>query len=203
MKKILIGLIIACAIFPIGAFAQANLELKIGYDNTKEGFISDYLNYDFTNINMFVRYFNVSGVLERGEVAIGPTLHVNDNLVKLQFGWTTDKEIMMGCVVITNTWNGLVYVADGKLSTTDDMPTTVYQKLYLTLLSSDAGSLQSRTEMLTVTREVSFLRIGIEYQGILSKIFPVYGENSHIFIAPFYDPINGVVGGQVGVRITL
>ena len=115
MKQALITLMIVCTISTI-SFAQPSGEFEVGSDGLGEIFVSEYVYYDFTSVNMLARYFIVSNVLGRAEFAIGPTLSINDNIVKLQFGGSTDGEVMMACVVITNKWNGMLYIADAKIS---------------------------------------------------------------------------------------
>ena len=132
-----------------------------------------------------------------GYCAEGPCIAINDNIVKLQFGGSTDGEVMMACVVITNTWNGMLYIADAKISANADVPTTVYQKVCANVIPG--GALQLRVEALTVTRDVSFFRIGAEYQ--IHVPFPSGSSgNSHLYAAPFYDPIRGAFGAQIGAR---
>jgi hypothetical protein len=175
------------------AFAR-NLsgETEVGTDGKGDGFFSQYLFYDTENVNVLARYFSVKGVLRRGEFAIGPTLKLNDsNVLKLQFGGTTDKEVMLASTLISNIMGReVLYIVDGKLSTQDG-PHTLYQKLFTPLVKS--GMWQFRVEDLQVGSDQSFLRLGLEYRHKLP-------DNIHIFIAPYYDPIRKEVGGQFGLR---
>ena len=175
------------------AFAQ-NLsgETEVGTDGKGEGFFSQYLFYDFKKVNVLTRYFYVNEVLQRGEFAIGPTLKLrNGNVLKLQFGGTTDKEVMLaGTFIAKIKGREVLYIADGKLSTQDG-PHTLYQKLFVPLVKN--GAWQFRVEDLQVDSDQGFLRVGLEYQHKIP-------DNAHIFVAPFYDPIQKAVGGQFGLR---
>ncbi len=193
MRKYLLFVIASLLLASGPAFAQ-NLsgETEVGTDGKGEGFFSQYLFYDTKNVNVLTRYFYVNGVLQRGEFAIGPTLKLsNSNVLKLDFGGTTDKEIMIaGTLIAKVKGREVLYIADGKLSTQGG-PHTLYQKLFVPLVKS--GRWQFRVEDLQVGSGQSFLRIGLEYRYNIQK-------NAHVFIAPQYDPIRKAVGGQFGVR---
>lgn len=179
--------------FPGSVFAQGlSGETEVGSDGKGEGFFSQYLFYDTKNTNILTRYFYVNGVLQRGEFALGPTLKFNQNyILKFQFGGTTDKEVMLAGLLIAKVkGREILYIADGKLSTQDG-PHALFQKLFIPLVQS--GRWQFRVEDLQVNRDQSFLRIGLEFQQKLP-------DNSHLFVAPFYDPIRKAVGGQFGLR---
>lgn len=174
------------------AFAQGlSGETEVGTDGKGGSFFSQYLFYDFNRVNVLTRYFWVNGVLERGEFAVGPTMKLGDSVLKLQFGGTTDKDVMLAGTLSTKILgHDVFYIADGTLSTTE-APNTLYQKAFIAL--TKGGSWQFRVEDLQVGKKQEFLRIGLEYQRKLP-------HNSHLFIAPFYDPIKNGVGGQVGFR---
>lgn len=193
MRKYLLFAITSLLLASGPAFAQ-NLsgETEIGTDGKGEGFFSQYLFYDTKNINVLTRYFYVNGVLKRGEFSVGPTLKLgNGNLLKLDFGGTTDKEVMIaGTLIAKIRGREILYIADCKLSTQGG-PHMLYQRLFVPLVKS--GRWQFRVEDLQVESDQSFLRIGLEYRQNIQK-------NAHVFIAPQYDPIRKAVGGQFGVR---
>lgn len=193
MRKYLLFTIAFLLLVSGPAFAQ-NLsgETEVGTDGKGEGFFSQYLFYDIKNVNVLTRYFCVNGVLQKGEFSIGPTLRLGDsNLLKLDFGGTTDKEVMVaGTLIVKIKGREILYIADGKLSTQGGLH-TLYQKLFVPLVKS--GRWQFRVEDLQVGGDQSFLRIGLEYRHDIQK-------NAHVFIAPQYDPIRKAAGAQFGVR---
>lgn len=139
------------------------------------------------------RYFKVNGILERGEFALGPTINLNDNdKLKLQFGGTTDREIMLAYVLIDRLkGHDIIHIFDAKLATREEGANELYQKFFFAINKS--GKWQIRIEDLQVGDKQSFLRLGIEYQQKIP-------DGAHIFIAPFYDPIHKSLGGQFGLR---
>lgn len=192
MKKILLFVIVF--IFASGSsFAQGlSGETEVGSDGKGEGYFSQYLFYDFKDVNVLTRYFYVNGVLQRGEFAIGPTVTFNkDNVLKFQVGGTTDKQVMLAGLLIAKVCErNILYIVDEKLSTQDD-PNMLYQKIFVSL--NQDGSWQFRSDGLTVGTKQVFWRIGPEYRHKLP-------DKKHIFVAPYYDPIRKSVGGQIGVR---
>ena len=193
MRKYLFFVIVSLLLSRQPVSAQ-NLsgETEVGTDGKGESFFSQYLFYDIEHVNVLARYFWVNGVLQRGEFAIGPTLKLNSgNVLKLQFGGTTDEEIMIAGLLIAKVrGREVLYIADAKLSTQDG-PHVLYQKLFVPL--TKGGAWQLRTEHLQVGSNQSFLRIGPEYLRNLPG-------SAHVFIGPYYDPIRKGVGGQVGIR---
>jgi len=193
MKKSMFLSIILLLFASGPSFAQGlSGETEVGTDGNGEGFFSQYLFYDFKHVNVLTRYFWVNEVLQRGEFAVGPTLELNNgNVLKLQFGSTTDKDVMIaGTLIAKVKGRGILYIADGKLATQAGLPNTLYQKLFVSLTAN--GTWQFRIEYLQVGDDQSFLRIGPEYQHKLN--------NKQLFIAPQFDPIRKQVGGQIGVR---
>lgn len=166
-------------------------ETEVGTDRKGGEFFSQYLFYDTKNINILARYFYVHNLIKRGEFAIGPTMKFNDNVLKLQFGGTTDSEVMLASTLSANIGGReFFYITDAKLSTRGG-PYTLYQKLFVPLTKS--GILQFRAEDLLVGGDQGFLRVGLEYRYNLS-------DTRHIFFAPFYDPFLKEFGGQFGLR---
>lgn len=192
-EKMLIFVITLLFLVSGTSFAQ-NLsgETEIGTDGKGEGFFSQYLFYDLKNTNILTRYFYVNKIIRKGEFAIGPTLKLsNSHIIKFQLGGTTDKEVMIaGLLIAKFRKQEILHIVDGKFSTQDD-PHVLYQKLLIPLAKN--GTLQFRVEDLQVGSDQSFLRIGLEYRYNLP-------DNTHVFVAPYYDPIRKGVGGQFGLR---
>jgi hypothetical protein len=181
-------------LLPVSALAQQGWsgETEVGTDGKGENFFSQYVFYDVENYNVLVRYFWVNDALNRGEFAIGPTFKIKQqNVLKLQFGGTTDKDVMVAGLIVTKVANrGILYIADAKFSTTDS-PNTLYQKVFVAL--NARGSFQFRAEHLQVGSVQGFLRLGAEYQQSLPR-------QTQLFVAPFYDPIKKTLGIQGGFR---
>lgn len=166
-------------------------ETELGTDGKGEPFISQYVFYDTERSNLLTRLFWVEGVLNRGEFAYGPTLKMGEVGLKLQFGGTTNRDLMLGANIFSKIKNrDVFYIVDWKISTTD-RPNTVYQKGWYQINGS--GSWQFRVEDLQVGSKQAFLRIGVEYRRDTSK-------TTHLFVAPFVDPTNRGFGGQLGFR---
>ena len=176
------------------SFAQGlSGETEVGTNGNGGSFFSQYVFYDFSKVNVLTRYFYVNGVLERGEFSLGPTIGLgNGRVLKFQFGGTTDEEVQVaGLLVAKVKGHGILYIADGKLAIPSEQTHTFYQKLFVAL--TDKTTWQFRVEHLQVGKEQGFLRIGLEYQQGMPN-------GSHLYIAPFYDPINEKFGSQVGFR---
>ncbi len=194
MKRLLLFVIISILVSG-PSFAQGlSGETEVGSDGKGEDYFSQYLFYDFKNLNVLTRYFYVNGVLQRGEFAIGPTVALSkDNVLKFQFGGTTDKQVMLaGLLIAKACGRHILYIVDEKLSTQDG-PNMLYQKIFVSLNQNQSDSWQFRSDGLTVGTKQVFWRIGLEYQHKLP-------DKKHIFVAPYYDPIRKSVGGQIGVR---
>lgn len=180
----------------MAAYAQEGLngETEFGTNGKGREFFSQFLNYDGARWGLLTRYFKVEDVLERGEFALGPKAATGALKVDLRFGYCTDHEIMTNAILtlaLSKTANAQ-YVFEGKFSTTDKIPTTIYQKFFLPLTSK--GTFLFRIENLWVDRKLDFFRIGAEFD----YNFP--GNNSHFFLAPFYDKVNGKIAVQSGFR---
>ena len=76
------------------ATAQTSGETETGTNNRGGAFVSQYVFYDWPNANLLTRYFWVNGAVNRAELAFGPTLKIGGTVLKLQFGSTTDREVM-------------------------------------------------------------------------------------------------------------
>ena len=193
MTKVLLSSVLLVVLVSSSAFGQ-NLsgETEVGSDGKGEGFFSQYVFLDTKHVNLLTRYFYTNGVLQRGEFAAGPTLHLNNgNLLKLQFGGTTDREMMVAWTLIFKVkGHEVIYIFDGKIAT-ENGPNTLYQKLWVPLVKS--GRWQARVEHLHVASSQSFFRLGIEFQ----QKFP---DDTMLYVAPFYDPIRKATGGQFGLR---
>lgn len=168
-------------------------ETEIGSDGKGEGFVSQYVFWGSQHVNGLAQYFYVNRILERGELAFGPTIKVGKGTtLQFQFGGTTDREVMIaGTAAVKISERTIFYVADGKLATKSDSPHTLYQKVWIPLVRS--GTWQFRAEDLQVGRDQSFVRFGIEYRLKLP-----YGGQA--FVATQYDQIRKQVGGQLGLR---
>lgn len=168
-------------------------ELEIGTDGKGHPFLSQYLFYDDKKLNVLVRYFWVNGNLNRGELAIGPTFKFGRTTLKLQFGGTTDKEVMISSTVFTKlAGHGILYIPALRLSTSYKT-NTLYQKLFLSLTKKGSWQIQFRAEHFQIGKHQAFLRTGPELQHEISR-------RVIIFVAPFYDPINKGFGGNSGFR---
>ena len=190
-RKFFVIVALMLVIGAVPARAQVSLESELGSDGKGHGFFSQYVFYDFTHANVLTRYFWVNRQVHRGEFALGPTVRVGKTSVRITLGATTDREVMVGGTVVSNIrHHEVTYIADGKLSTTDSA-SSLYQKLFVSL---DAQKLwQFRVEDLQLGSRQDFLRIGAEYRMRARK-------KSHIYLAPFFDPIVKEYGGQIGYR---
>ncbi len=190
--SVLIALVLVCA--SVGSvFAQdVSCETELGTDSGGEHFFSQYVFFDTKNTNVLSRYFWVRGVLNRGELAAGPTLRFKKGqTLKLQIGGTTDREVMLALTYIAHFGTReVMYIADGKIATRDG-PSTLYQKMFVPI-SSDS-TWQLRVEHLQVGEKQNFLHIGVEVQR------PLRGKKL-LYIAPFVDPVIHGVGVQAGLR---
>ena len=198
MKRLFFA--IAVLIFYNSALAQEGLngETEIGTDGQHGEFFSQFLNYDGAKIGFVGRYFKVENVLEHGEFAVGPNVSTGALKAGLRFGYCTDHEVMTNLVISLSLSKTAIatYICEGKFSTNSNIPTTIYQKFFFPLIPR--GNFLFRIENLLVNKEIDFLRIGAEYEYVLS-------QTSHFFIAPFYDPpfqneTEGKVGIQGGLR---
>lgn len=199
MKKCLLrSLFLAVFLFVIcniDGYAQEGLngETEFGTNGKGGEFFSQFLNYDGTRLGLVTRYFKVEKTLERGEFAVGPKASTGALKIDLRFGYCTDHEVMTNATLtlaLSKTAN-IQYIFEGKFSTTDNIPTTLYQKLFFPL--TPAGTFLFRVENLWVDKKLDFLRIGAEFDHFVSK-------NSHFFLAPFYDKVNGKIAVQSGFR---
>lgn len=184
--------------------AQLSGETEAGSDGKGESFLSEYLFYDFLNVNLFGRYLWINNILERGEFAIGPTITFKDtSLIKVTVGMTTYNEAVIDALLLTK-FGGkdALYLFDLKITTEKNIPNTLYHKLALGI--NKKSTLQVRIEHLTGNYwgkksdefDGQFLRIGLEYQ----QKFSVSEHPAHIYVAPFYDPVRKALGGQAGFR---
>lgn len=168
-------------------------ETEIGTDGKGHPFFSQYIFYDDKNINVLVRYFWVNGNLNRGELAIGPTFRFGRTTLKLQFGGTTEKQIMIASTVFTKlAGHGILYIPAFRLWTSRGT-NTLYQKLFLSLTKKGSWQFQFRAEHFQIGKHQAFLRIGPELQHEISR-------RGVIFVSPFYDPTNKGFGGNSGFR---
>ena len=189
-------LLVATLLLPRVSPAQGlGGETEAGSDGRGESFFSQYLLYDFASVNVLARYFWVNDVLQRGELALGPSFTFGDgaNALKFQFGGTTDREMMAGATLLAKVrGHEVFYTLDGKFATVRGETSTLFQKVFVAL--NPEGSWQFRVEHLQVGREQGFLRIGVEGRKNLPG-------NSHLFLQPFYDPIRHKgLGAQAGFR---
>lgn len=191
--------ILICLLLTATVSAQQgwNGETEVLTDG-KEKSVSQYLSYDAKDWGLTMRYFRVQHTnghdgINRGEIAFGPTFHVKEQTeFKLQFGATTDKDIMvLGAVKTKLGHRTLNYTADVKLSTTH-RHNTLFQKVSVVVDAKE--SFHFRGEHLQVGRTQEFLRLGPEYQQHLPR-------ETHFFINPFADPIKKAVGIQLGFRL--
>ena len=168
-------------------------ETELATDGKGQSSFSQYVFYDFNNINILTRFFWINHVFEKGEFATGPTIRLGHaNILKLQFGGTTKREVMVAGALITGIRDhGIVYIADAKLATETGAPSNLYQQLFIAL--NKKGNWQFEAQDLQVGGEQSFLRIGLEYRQALPHKLQLY-------VAPFYDPVRNAVGGQAGFR---
>ncbi len=188
---LLFAVTLLCAITQ-PASAQWSGETELGSNGRGGSFFSQYVFYDTKGANVLTRYFWVNGVLRRGEFSVGPTFHLkNDTVLKLQFGATTERSIQTAGTLSAKPFNhDIFYIADGKLSAIG-RSNEFYQKLFVAI--NTKGSWQFRIEDLIVGHEQIFLRIGGEYRRFLPR-------QTHLYAAPFYDPIIHSFGAQVGFR---
>lgn len=190
MKKLFFVIIVLS--FSSSAWAQASGETELGTDRLGDEFFSQYIFYDWKEANLLTRYFWVNGVLNRAEFAFGPTVKIGGATVKLQFGGTTDREIMSAGLALGKVvGHQVMYIGDLKIPTRNEEQNEFFQKAFVAL--DEKSIWQFRIEMLNVSRDLVFLRIGVEYQH-------QFNDKHHLYAAPFYDPIVRKWGGQVGFR---
>jgi len=195
-KALLLGTILLC-FWTKSAFAQElSGESEFGADGKGESSFSQYIFYDVDRANVLTRYFWVNHILEQGEFAVGPTIRLRTaNILKLQFGGTTNREVMLAGTLITRiSGHNIVYIADGKIATKSGAPGNLYEKLFIAL--NKKGTWNFELQDLQVGREQEFLRIGGEYRHDLP-------HNLQLFVSPFYDPIRNAVGAETGFRFFL
>lgn len=197
MKKCFVVLLLAISSLTGSVFAQnkASGESEFGTDGKGGTFFSQYLLADGPQWNGLARYFIVNNVLQRAEFAIGPTLPLGNggSLLKLTVGGTTDREIMTATTVLLKVAKrDIVYIGDGKIATQRDSLSAYYQKLFIPLLPNST-TWQFRAEHLFVDGVQAFMRIGFEYQYKT-------GEHTHLYFAPFADPVIKSAGAQIGFR---
>ncbi len=192
IKMITKMLVLLAVLLPRTAQAQVSGETEVGTDHKGGEFASQYVFYDWPKANLLTRYFWINNALSRFEIAIGPTVKVGQATWKMQFGGTTDREVMFaGLIVGKVSDRGLMYIYDLKVGTEKDAPNVLYQKFFAAI---DKKSIwQFRIESLNVNSELAFLRIGAEYQI-------QFDAKHHIYIAPFYDPVVHSPGAQIGFR---
>lgn len=193
MRKSFFAILLAVLV-SAPVYGQVTGETEAGSDERRGRFFSQYVFYDVGRINVLTRYFWVNDVVHRGEFAIGPTLKFGPVIVKGQFGGTTDRQLMVGTLIIARVADrDVIYIFDSKSSAWLENPHEIYQKLWVPLNKS--GGLQFRYEDLEIGREHIFARIGFEGRYNLS----VSGIR-HLYFAPFYDPIHKSIGSQTGLR---
>ena len=170
-------------------------EIEIGTDGQGGSFVSDYIMFDTPTVNGLLRPFWVNNTLARLEIGVGPTFTTGRLTHKLQFGGTTDRELMFSGVWLTKVANRqLIYIADFKPALGYTL-TSLYQKAIYAL--DKKSVLNLRYEQLNLDGlGAVFVRPGIEVQFQ----FSMRQVPAHIFVAPFYDPKVGSGGAQVGLR---
>ncbi len=192
VKKIITSLFVALLFVAcsVPAFAQASGETEFGTDRQDGRFASQYVFYDWAHSNLLTRYFWVNGAVNRVEIAFGPTFKFGTAIVKPQLGFTSDKQPMTAVLALGKVGNRqIMYIGDMKWSLTESHE--LYQKFFVAIDPKTVW--QFRVESLSFGREMAFLRIGFEYQY-------QFDEKRHLYVAPFYDPIVGKPGAQVGFR---
>ena len=118
------------------AFAQITGETEIGSDGRGERFFSQYVFVDTVHVGGLARYFWVNDVAHRGEFVVGPTFKINKLVLKPGVGATTDKQIMVSCVVALPIMSRrILYIGDRKLATRTGESHELYQKLFCRLLN--------------------------------------------------------------------
>ena len=181
--------LVLLAVIAVPAQAQTSGESLVGTDDRGGAFAYQYVFYDWQSCNLLTRYFWVNGAVNRGELAFGPTIKKGDTTVKGMFGGTTASEVMTATLIFGKIAKRLVaYTGDGKWS---GRGLEFYQRLNVAI--DPRGIWQFRLESLNFDRDEAFLRIGFEYQL-------QFHPQRQIFFAPFWDPVAGAPGAQVGFR---
>jgi hypothetical protein len=199
MRKVFVLAALMLVISNSAAFAQVSAESEVGTNRRDGEFGSQYVFYDWQSSNLLTRYFWVNDAVNRFELSYGPTLKAGDTIIKLQFGGTAHftgeahPQVMTATTIIGKiATHQVMYIGDVKWATRrSEDSDEFYQKLFVAL---DAKSVwQLRAESLTLGSEEIFLRLGFEYQYQLNAAH-------HFYAAPFYDPIAGTPGIQIGFR---
>lgn len=196
MKQIWLAIFVLVRFAAPAVAQKISGESEVGTDGKRETFVSQYLNLDGKHWNVLARYFGVHEVLRRGEIAIGPSFNLNPGVIKLQVGYTTDREVMAAGLLVVRVAKDrdLVYIADGKFPTASGT-WSLYQKAFLPWIRfSDTRELLLRGEDLIVGGSESFRRVGVEFRA--------YGvaRTVHGYFAPFLDFVRARPGAQIGFR---
>ena len=190
LLSIVAGILLTTA---TSASAQFSGESETGTDAKGGAFVSQYVFYDRPTTNVLVRYFWVNGKVDRAEFGFGPTVKLGRVTWKTQFGIDTGREIKVAGTVLAKVADRqLIYIYDINASTRPAVDQGwIYQKFFAGIDQKSVW--QFRAESLTIAHQTVFLRLGGEYQI-------QFHPKRHFYIAPFYDPIVGSPGGQVGFR---
>ena len=195
MRKAFFTLTIVAVFMATSVFAQVTGETEVGSDGRIEGFLSQYVFIDWKEINVLSRYFYVIGRVNRGELAIGPTISLGPTTAKLQIGGTTDKQLMMSTLVATHLFGrGIMYIFDTKSRHGPEHHQEIYQKLWVAL--DREGMVLFRYEDSVVGGRHMFVRLGFENSYRID-------DKAYFFVAPFYDLVKKNVGAQTGIRFGL
>ncbi len=189
--RLLLGFIVVLAL-SVSVGAQTSGETEVGTDDRGGSFASQYIFYDWPQMNLLARYFWVNGAVNRAEFAFGPTLKFGETVVKLQPGFNTSGSLKIAALLTGKlSGHGLLYIIDKNWSVTHSESGWLYQKLFIGI--DEESVWQFRVESLHIGYDLVFLRIGGEYQV-------QFDPKHHLYIAPFYDPVVKTPGAQIGFR---
>lgn len=193
MKKIAKAIILFLLLISESVTAQElKTETEFGTNGEGKHFFSQYVFYDEPAFGLRVRYFRVKNGVNRGEFGFGPTFKIKNVKVKVQFGFTTDRELMLVGSANFKLKNRIVTkIADAKFATQNGKHNSLFQKLFVGI--NNSNTVLFRTERSQVGKKQSYWRFGIELRK------PVL-DNSHFYIAPFCDPFRKSCGMQGGFR---